>query len=83
MDKALSEIRKSKFLVVDLTGSSPNVFFEIGFAFGLGKDIIFVYKDEKEKKLEFYVKHYQCYKYKEPAELVEIVKNAIDARISK
>jgi hypothetical protein len=80
MDKALSEIRKSRFVVADLTGQRESVFVEIGFALGLNKDIIFVYKQGATLS-EFYSKHYQCYEYKSPEELEEIVKNAIGARI--
>lgn len=82
MDKALGEIRQSKFVVVDLTGNRNSVFFETGFAFGLGKDIIYVYKEGAETdSLEFYVKHYQCYSYKNTAELKEKLMDAISARI--
>lgn len=83
MDKALAEIRESRFLVVDLTKNRPSVFFEAGFAHGLGIEIIFVYKEGEGTDLEFYAKHYQCYKYSSPDELRELVKNAISARIKK
>lgn len=84
MDKALGEIRRSRFVIVDLTGNRGSVFFEAGFAHGLGIETIYVYCDENNGKpttLEFYVKHYQCYKYKTPAELKEVLKAAIAARI--
>lgn len=84
MDKALGEIRRSRFVVVDLTGNRGSVFFEAGFAHGLGVETIYVYQEQdKEEKipLEFYARHYQCYKYKTPADLKEILKNAISARI--
>lgn len=83
MDKALGELQNSRFVVVDLTGSRPSVFFEAGYARALNIETIFVYKeDEAEKqKLEFYVKHYQCHKYNDMDELSEIIKNAISSRI--
>lgn len=84
MDKALGEIRKSRFVVVDLTGSRGSVFFEAGFAHGLDIETIYVYREQdREEKfpLEFYARHYQCYKYKTSSELREILKNAISARI--
>lgn len=84
MDKALGEIRQSRFVIVDLTGARSSVFFEAGFAHGLGIDSIYVYKDDgmkKESPLEFYVKHYQCYKYKDSSDLKETLRNAIKARI--
>lgn len=84
MDKALGEIRKSRFVVVDLTGNRGSVFFEAGFAHGLGVETIYVFResDEKEKSpLEFYARHYQCYKYKTPDDLREKLRDAISARI--
>lgn len=84
MDKALGEIRKSRFVVVDLTGERGSVFFEAGFAHGLGIETIYVYKEQDVKErtlLEFYVRHYQCYKYKTQTDLKEVLKNAIGARI--
>ena len=82
MDKALGEIRKSRFAVVDLTGKRGSVFFEAGFAFGLGAEIIFVYKEGAEDDtLEFYARHYQCYAYSDAADLREKLKNSIQARI--
>lgn len=83
MDKALSEIRKSKFVIANLTGTRSSVFFEAGFAFGLNKDIIFVYDEKGGLPPEFYAKHYQCYAYKDEIELKDILKNAIAARIKK
>lgn len=84
MDKALGEIRKSRFVIVDLTGNRGSVFFEAGFAYGLGIETIYVYQEqdgEEKFPLEFYARHYQCYKYKTSSELREILKNAINARI--
>jgi len=83
MDKALGEIRDSKFLVVDLTGGRGSVFFEAGFAMGLNKDIIYIYnsEDESVSALEFYTKHYQCYPYKTSDELKEKLMDIIKARI--
>ena len=84
MDKALSEIRQSRFIVVDLTGARASVYFEAGFAHGLGIDTIYVYKEQEAEKgspLDFYVRHYQCHKYKDPADLKDVLKSAISARI--
>lgn len=84
MEKALGEIRKSRFIVVDLTGERVDVAFEAGFAFGLGIETIYVYNKEKYKNnlpKGFYARHFQCFGYNNNDELNEIVKNAISARI--
>lgn len=85
MDKALSEIRRSRFIVVDLTGARASVYFEAGFAHGLGIETIYVYKEqqpEKDSPLDFYVRHYQCHKYKDATDLKDVLKTAISARIA-
>lgn len=84
MDKALSEIRKSRFIVVDLSEDRGSVFFEAGFAHGLGIEAIYVYNKSKNKlPAEFYVTHYQCHGYDSSERLTDLVKNAIMARIPK
>lgn len=39
-DNIIAEIRKSKFLVADFTGQRGGVYFEAGFAYGLGLPVI-------------------------------------------
>jgi len=41
-------IRKSAFIIADVTGLSPNVLYEVGFARGLGKDVIMTAKKGTE-----------------------------------
>ena len=83
MDISLGEIRRSRFVVVDLTAIRPSVLFEAGFAHGLGLETVFVYREGETitGPLEFYARHYQCYPYKTAQELKETLKNAITARI--
>lgn len=39
-DRILSGIRRARFVVVDLTHERPNVYFELGYARGLGKTVV-------------------------------------------
>jgi hypothetical protein len=39
-DKIIADIRRSQFLVADFTGHRQGVYFEAGFALGLGKTVI-------------------------------------------
>jgi hypothetical protein len=39
-EKVLSMIRQARFVVADLTNERPNVYFELGYARGLGKTVI-------------------------------------------
>ena len=85
MEKALGEIKKSRFIIVDLTGERPDVAFEAGFAHGLNMQVIYIYDKRRHKDLPkcFYAKHYQCHGYNGEDELKEIVKRLISSRIKK
>lgn len=55
-DRILESIRKAEYVIVDLTGSRPNVFYEAGYAQGLGKTPIYVAR--RGTHLEFDLKDY-------------------------
>ena len=55
-DRILESIRKAEFVIVDLTYSRPNVYYEAGYAQGIGKTPVFVAK--KGTELEFDLKDY-------------------------
>lgn len=55
-DRILESIRKAEYIIADLTGSRPNVFYEAGFAYGLGKTPIYIAR--QGTKLEFDLKDY-------------------------
>lgn len=44
-DQIIAEIRESKFVIADFTGNRGGVYFESGFALGLGKKVIWTCKE--------------------------------------
>ena len=44
-DEVIRQIRRSRFIVTDLTNERPNVYFELGFAEGLGLPVFQICKD--------------------------------------
>jgi nucleoside 2-deoxyribosyltransferase len=44
-DKMLMMIRQARFIVADLTHERPNVYFELGYARGLGKPVITIMRE--------------------------------------
>lgn len=40
-------INRARFLIADLTNQNPNVFYELGLAHAMGKDVILITQDEK------------------------------------
>jgi len=53
-DEIIAQIRRSRFMVCDLTGYRGGVYFEAGFAYGLGLDVIYTCREDwsKEEKLK-------------------------------
>lgn len=61
-DTILEQIRKAEFIICDITNCNKNVFFEVGFAKGINKDIIFLL--EQNKPAEFFeVNHVRRIEY--------------------
>lgn len=53
-DEIIAAIRRSRFMVCDLTGYRGGIYFEAGFAYGLGLDIIYTCRKDwcKEHELK-------------------------------
>ena len=52
-DRILGAIRRSRFVVVDMTGQRASVYFEAGSAEGLGVPVIWTCRAGEEKNLAF------------------------------
>jgi len=48
-DEIIAQIRRSRFMVCDLTGYRGGVYFEAGFAYGLGMDVIYTCRKDWAK----------------------------------
>lgn len=68
-DRILESIRKAEYVIVDLTGSRPNVFYEAGYAHGLKK--IPIYIAAKGTTLQFDLKDYPVIFFDRMRELKE------------
>lgn len=66
-DRILESIRKAEFVIVDLTNSKPNVYYEAGYAQGIGKIPTYIAKDGTI--LEFDLKDYPVIFYRNMKEL--------------
>ncbi len=75
----LSYIRRSKFVVVDLTHQNNGAYFEEGYAMGLGKTVIQLCK--KDTKLHFDIAQKNTIMWETESEIPLKLKNRITATI--
>ena len=78
-DEIIAEIRKSKFLVADLTGHRGGVYYEAGFAKGLGLEVFWSCNEKDFDKLHFDIRQYNCIKWSH--DNLEKFKNDLKNRI--
>lgn len=69
-DQIIAEIRRSAFLVADFTGHRGGVYYEAGFAHGLGKRVLFTCRQDHLQQLHFDVRQYNTIPWNKPAEVV-------------
>ncbi len=84
-DEIMASIRASKFVVSDFTGSRGGVYYEAGFAHGLGLPVIFMCRENDLKDIHFDVRQYNCILWT-PEKLVEAqtkLKNRILATLGQ
>ena len=78
-------IRQSKFIVADYTGQRGGVYFESGFAQGLGLPVIWTCREDDMENLHFDTSHFNFLPWEEDKlpEFEEKLKNRILAVIGK
>jgi nucleoside 2-deoxyribosyltransferase len=57
-DLIIAEIRNCRFLIADVTGQRQNVYYEAGYAQGIGRDVIWTVKKDELEKVHFDVRQY-------------------------
>ena len=80
-DRILAEIRLAQFLVADFTGHRHGVYFEAGFAKGLGREVIWTCRETDKEKLHFDTKHLGHVLWTDPPDLRTKLAASIRANI--
>ena len=86
-DEIIAEIRRSRFLIADFTCEPRNVrggvYYEAGFAQGLGLPVIWTCKNTSLSDLHFDTRQYSHIVWQTPADLFVQLKNRIGATIGE
>ncbi len=83
-DEIVAEIRRSRFIVADFTaskkaGARGGVYYEAGFAQGLGIDVIHTCRQDRMKAVHFDTNHFNHIVWKKPKDLREQLQRRIEA----
>lgn len=81
IDEILAEIRRSRFVVADFTGHRAGVYFEAGFAKGLGLPVVFTCHKSEMENAHFDTSHYNHIGWSSFGELATKLENRIVATI--
>lgn len=81
-DEIVAAIRRSRFVVADFTGQRGGVYFEAGFAMGLGIPVIWTVRKDEIDKVHFDTRQYNHIVYETPDDLRARLYNRISATIS-
>ena len=84
-DKIISEILRSRFIVADFSkgkdGARGSVYYEAGFAHGLGREVIFTCREKDIEDVHFDTRQYPHIVWRDADHLREKLTDAINARI--
>ena len=84
-DAIIAEIKRSRFLIADMTcgndGPRASVYYEAGFAHGLGIEVIYSCREDSLDRLAFDTRQYNHIVWRDPVDLKQALVERITARI--
>ena len=80
-DRVLAEIQRAEFVIADFTGHRQSVYFEAGFARGLGRPVIWCCKQDDVPGLHFDTRHLGHVAWKDAGDLRVKLEASIRANI--
>lgn len=81
--RIMAEIKNSRFVVADVTEQKNGIYFEAGYALGLGLPVIWCVQEDDAKNVHFDTAQYNQTRWKSPQELQEVLFDYICAIIGK
>lgn len=80
-ERIIAEIRRSGLLVADFTGNRSGVYFEAGFAKGLGIDVIWTCRKDEIDQLHFDTRQFNHIDWESPDDLKKRLVTRIEATL--
>lgn len=80
-DRIIADIRQSGLLVADFTGQRSGVYFEAGFAKGIGIPVIWTCREDEVDELHFDTRQYNHITWEDPDDLKESLIDRIEATL--
>lgn len=80
-DKIIADIKSSRFVIADFTGQRHNVYYEAGFAKGVGLEVIWCCKEDEKDNLKFDIRQYNHILWNDYEDLKSRLINRIQARL--
>ncbi len=77
VDQIWQGIRRADAVIVDITGNNPNVFYELGLAHALGKEVILLAQGDRDLPFDIKTTRYLQYDPKKLCELGKAVEDAL------
>ena len=82
-DEIIKQINASKFIVADFTGHKGGVYFEAGYAMGIGLPIFWTCKESDMAQLHFDIRQFNCINWETSADLAERLSARIEAVLGR
>jgi nucleoside 2-deoxyribosyltransferase len=84
-DEIIAAIRQTKFLIADFTNNRGGVYFEAGFAKGLGREVIWTVREDHLVDVHFDTRQYNFIRWQmdDLPEFAKALQNRIEATIGK
>jgi hypothetical protein len=81
IDDIWTNIKKAKFLIADLTDRNPNVFYELGLAHALAKEVILLTQNLND--IPFDLRHYRIIVYQDSISGADKLKSTLKGFINE
>lgn len=82
-DEIIRQINSSKFVVADFTGHRGGVYFEAGYAMGIGLPVFWTCEKSEMANLHFDIRQFNCIGWASPDELAERLSVRLEAVLGK